>query len=90
MVFAYLFIGVIITAQVMVSLATTFSRRIVRELNDEAANIPSRQILDAVASMSPSERVALFPTLSVAPTGVRHKKSDVRPTRNPVKESINA
>ena len=37
-----------------------------------------------------AERVALFPTLSVAPSGVRHKKSDVRPTRNPVKESISA
>jgi len=90
MVFAYLFIVVIIAAPVVVSLATTFSRRIVRKLNDSAANIPSRQILDAVASMSPAERVALFPTLSVAPTGVRHKKSDVQSTRNPVKESISA
>jgi hypothetical protein len=90
MVFALMFIAVLIAAQVMVSLGATFGKRIVRELNDDEARMPSRRILDVVASMSPAERVALFPTLSAAPISVTHKKSDVRPSRNPVKESINA
>ena len=70
--------------------ATTFGKRIVRKLNDDAANRPSQRILDLVAAMSPTERVAVSPTLSVAPTSVTHKKSDVRPSRNPVKEPISA
>ena len=90
MVFSSVFMVVLIAATVTVSLATTFSKRIVRELNDDKANMPSQRILDVVAAMSPAERIALFPTMSVAPTSVSHKKSNVRPSRNPVKESISA
>ena len=90
MVFASVFMVVLIAAFVMMSYATTFGKRILRKLNDEEANQPSQRILNLVAAMSPAERVALSPTLSVAPTSVTHKKSDVRPSRNPVKEPISA
>jgi hypothetical protein len=90
MVFASVFMVVLIAALVFMSQATTFGKKIVRELNDDAANQPSQRILNLVAAMSPVEQVALPPTLLVAPTNVTHKKSDVRPSRNPVKEPISA
>jgi hypothetical protein len=90
MVFASVFMVVLIAALVLMSHATTFGKKIVRELNDDAANQPSQRILNLVAAMSPAERVALSPTMLVAPTNVTHKKSDVQPSRNPVKEPISA
>lgn len=90
MVLGIAFIVVVIAVPVMVSYAMTYGKRIVRELNDDVANQPSQRILDAVAAMSPAVRVAPSTTLSVAPTSVSHKKSDVRPSRNPVKEPISA
>jgi hypothetical protein len=90
MVLALAFIVFVIAAPVMVSYAMTFGKRIMRELNDNDANQPSQRILEIVASMSPAQRVALSPTASVAPTSATHKKSDVRPPRNPVRAPISA
>ena len=90
MVFAFAFIAVVIAAPVMVSYAMTFNKRIVRELNDDEANRPSQRILDVVMAMTPADRVALLPTSSVMPTRVTHKKSDVTPSRRPVKEPVTA
>jgi hypothetical protein len=90
MVFALVFVAFVIAAPVMVSLATTFNKRIVRDMNDDVANRPSQKILDVVAAMSPAERVALLPTASAVPARVAHEKSDVRPSRQPAKEPISA
>jgi hypothetical protein len=90
MVFALVFVAVIIAAPVMVSYVTTFGRRIVRELNDDVANQPSHRILDVVMAMSSAERVVPIPTSSVVPTSATREKSDVRPSRHPAKERISA
>jgi len=90
MVFALAFIVLVVVAPVMVSLAMTYNKKVVRRLNDREANQPSQRILDAVTAMSPAERVALSPSLSVVPTSVAHKKTDARPSHNPVKEPISA
>jgi hypothetical protein len=84
------FIAVLIVALVTVSQATTLNTRIVRKWNGDETNQPSQWILDAVAAMSTAGRVSTSPTLSVAPTSVTHKKSDVPPSRQSAKERISA
>ena len=89
MVFASVFMVVLIVLLVMVSRASTYSKRIVREWSDDA-NQPSQQILNVVAAMSPAERVALFPTLSVMPTGAPSETPELTPRRHATKVRISA
>ena len=89
MAFTFMLVSVLIVALVVTSLAMTFNKRIVQELNDDQANRPSQRILDVVAAMSAIARV-VPPTLSVAPTSATNEKANVRPSRHPAKERLNA
>lgn len=89
MLYASVFMVVLIASLVVVSRATTFSQRIVREWNDDAKQ-PSQQILEVVAAMSPAERVALFPTLSVVPTSAPSETPEQVPVRHSTKVRISA
>ena len=90
MVFAFVFISVLIVALVLASNAMTFGKRMVNELNDDQANRPSQRILDVVAAMSVAARVAPASPVSVAPTSATREKTDARPSRHPAKERISA
>jgi hypothetical protein len=56
---------VLIAVLVMVSRAQTFGKKLAREWQEEDSFQPSQQLLDIMLAMSPAEKVALFPTLSV-------------------------
>ena len=90
MVFASVFMLVLITALVVVSRATTYSKRIVHEWNDDDAKQPSQQILNVVAAMSPAERVALFPALSVVPTSAHSETPATASHKRSAKVRISA
>jgi len=65
MVFASVFMVVLIVVLVMVSRAQTFGKKLAREWQEEDSYQPSQQLLDIMLAMSAAEKVALFPTLSV-------------------------
>jgi hypothetical protein len=69
MLFASVFMVVLIAALVTVSRAQTYGKKLAREWHEEDAYRPSQQLLDIMSAMSPAEKIALFPTLSVVLTG---------------------
>ena len=89
MVYASVFMVVLIASLVMVSRAMTYGKRIVREWNDDVKQ-PSQQILEVVAAMTPAERVALFPTLSVVATSAPSETPEQVPVRHSTKVRVSA
>ncbi len=90
MVFASVFMAVLIASLVLVSLSSTLSKRIVRKWNDDGANRPSQRILDIVSAMAPTEKVALFPTLSEMSTNAPRETPELMPVKRSAKVRISA
>lgn len=89
MVFASVFMVGLIVVLVMVSGASTFSKKIVREWHDEAAYRPSQQLLDIVSKMSSAEKLTLFPTLSMS-AGTPNVTPELMPAEGSAKVRISA
>jgi hypothetical protein len=90
MVFASLFMAGLIISLVMVSRAATLRTKIVRECRDEHATRPSQQIVDILTAMSPAEKIALFPTLSVMSSRASSVIADLTPVERSADVKISA
>jgi hypothetical protein len=68
MLFASVFMVVLIAVLVAVSRTQTYGKKLAREWHEVDAYQPSQQLLDIMSSMSSAEKVALFPSLSMVLT----------------------
>jgi L-asparagine transporter-like permease len=89
-VFASVFMVVIIAVLVMVSRAQTFGKKLAREWQEQDSFQPSQQLLDIMLAMSPGEKVALFPTLSVALAGAPSVTSELTQAERSAPDRISA
>ncbi len=90
MLFASLFMVGLIASLVMVSRASTFSKKLVCEWQDQDDFRPSQQLLDIMSAMSPAEKIALFPTLSVMSSSAPSVTPELTPATCPAPVRISA
>ena len=90
MVFASMFMVVLIASLVTVSRASTFGRKLVREWQDEDEYRPSQQILDIVAAMSRPEKVTPMPTSSGMSTNAPSVAPELVPAKGPAMVRVSA
>jgi len=90
MVFASLFMVVLIAALVVVSRASTFGKTLVQEWSDVDSHRPSQQILDLVAAMSPSEKITQFPSLTLLSSGESRENPELVTTIRAPKVRVSA
>jgi len=77
MIFASVFMVVLIAVLVTVSRAQTYGKNLAREWHEEDAYRPSQQLLDIMTAMSSAEKVALFPSLSKVLTSAPREAPDL-------------